>query len=199
MIGTIAALIDSHRTVLLEVARRTLEAVTLDSKTPLEEVLAAYVPYDPALAEPRAVFITLTTRQDDALRGCTGTLGARLPLIEEVAFSTRNTAFRDPRFTPVQGYEVPLLRIEISILTPPRPLEYGTPQELVESLTPGLDGVTLMYKDRRSTLLPQVWENIPAPADFLAALCKKMGLPGDFWQGGQMSAEIYGAIKLIED
>lgn len=199
MIGTIAALIDKHGTVLLEAARRTLEEVTLDSKIPLEAVLAPYIPYDPALAEPRAVFITLTTRQEDTLRGCTGTLGARLPLIEEVAYSTRNTAFRDPRFAPVQASEVPFLRIEVSILTPPRPLPYATPQELVESLTPGVDGVTLMYKERRATLLPQVWENIPDPANFLAALCKKMGLPEDLWQSGQMSAEIYGAIKLIED
>ena len=41
--------------------------------------------------------------------------------------------------------------------------------------------MTLEYRGRHATFLPQVWEQLPAPADFLAALKRKAGLPEDFW------------------
>ena len=46
---------------------------------------------------------------------------------------------------------------------------------------PGRDGLTLRWRGRSATFLPQVWEQLPAPRDFLAALKRKAGLPADFW------------------
>jgi AMMECR1 domain-containing protein len=48
-------------------------------------------------------------------------------------------------------------------------------------LRPGIDGVILVAGHRRSTFLPQVWEQLPAPRSFMAHLKQKAGLPADWW------------------
>jgi len=48
-------------------------------------------------------------------------------------------------------------------------------------LRPNVDGVVLEYGHYRSTFLPQVWEQLPDPAEFLAHLKRKAGLSMDFW------------------
>lgn len=150
----------------------------------------------PQLLEHRACFITLTI--EEHLRGCIGTVTARMPLYQEVIFSTFQSAVHDPRFLPVTPDEVPRIRIEISILTQPQPLEYTHHRELLRLLRPGVDGVILRYGNRTGTFLPQVWERIPKPEDFLSALCHKMGLPHHFWLKNQMGVEIYTALKYLE-
>ena len=45
----------------------------------------------------------------------------------------------------------------------------------------GSDGVVLEMGELRSTFLPQVWDSLPDPADFLRELKRKAGLPRDFW------------------
>lgn len=37
------------------------------------------------------------------------------------------------------------------------------------------------WAGHRATFLPQVWDQLPEPADFLAHLLRKAGLSGDFW------------------
>ena len=44
-----------------------------------------------------------------------------------------------------------------------------------------MDGVIIKHGYRRATFLPQVWEQLPDPAEFLAHLKRKAGLPMDFW------------------
>jgi AmmeMemoRadiSam system protein A len=193
---------------LLHIARRTLEVITdVDdegvgkSRTEATDVLMRELDFDalPAnLQARRACFITLETREDGQLRGCTGTLEARLPLAEEVIYSTHHTAFFDPRFPEVEADEVDHLRLEISVLTPSQPMPFRDPDELCRMLHPGVHGVTLKIKGHRGTFLPQVWDRFPDPQEFLGALCHKMGLPRKAWRGGDTEVEIYSAIKLIE-
>ncbi len=151
-----------------------------------------------ALTPLRAVFVTLSEGGSGVLRGCTGTLTARLPLWEEVLLSTVQTALGDPRFQPVRPPEVPGLRIELSILTPAQALDYDGPADLIARLRPGMDGVIAAFGPRRATFLPQVWERYPQPADFLSALCHKMGAPPDAWQHAPLSIETYQALKIVE-
>ena len=199
---------DYETRLLLHIARRTLEVITdLDDegmgKTRAEaaEVLTQELDFEalpPNLQAQRACFITLETRRDGQLRGCTGTLEARLPLAEEVIYSTHHTAFFDPRFPAVEADEVDDLRVEISVLTPSRHLPFRDPDELCRMLRPGVDGVTLKIKGHRGTFLPQVWDRFPDPREFLGALCHKMSLPRKAWRGSDVEVEIYSAIKLIE-
>ncbi len=150
----------------------------------------------PALLEHRACFITLMMREK--LRGCIGTVLARMPLYQEVIFSTYQTALSDPRFAPVAPKEVAQIEIELSILTPPQSLSYASASELPELLRPFTDGVILRAAGQVGTFLPQVWEKIPVVEDFLGALCRKMNLPENFWLAHPMEVQIYQALKYRE-
>ena len=180
--------------ILLDLARSTLERVTRGQSPPgfdLDEL-------PPALAENRACFVTLRRRVDGALRGCTGTLVARHPLAQEVVSMTIQTAFSDPRFRPVTESEVNGLHVEISVLTPPQPLEFDDSEDLVNKLRPGIDGVTLRLDNRRATFLPQVWESYPDPRIFLSLLSEKMGRAPDAWRDPHLEVETYQAVSIEE-
>jgi AmmeMemoRadiSam system protein A len=142
--------------------------------------------------------VTLRYRDDGALRGCTGTLVARHPLALEVVTITVQTAFHDPRFYPVTAAEVPDLHIEISVLTPPQPLSFSDPDDLLARLRPCVDGVTLKLEGRRATFLPQVWDSYPDPRIFLSLLCEKMGRAPDAWCDPRLEVETYQAIVIEE-
>lgn len=86
-------------------------------------------------------------------------------------------ALEDFRFPPVRPEELSEIRIEVSYLTPLEPVEFDSPEELLSRLRPGVDGVVLRQGWRRATFLPQVWEQIPDPQEFLDHLCLKMGRP----------------------
>ncbi len=182
----------SEQGQLLGIARRTLEAVASGRPRPALDIKNL----PPRLCEERACFVTFHIDRD--LRGCTGILAARRPLAEEVATTTVQTAFNDPRFPPVDAVEVPLIHIELSILTPSTPLKYDHPDDLLRLLRPNIDGVTLRFGIYRSTFLPQVWERVPNPAEFLTMLSRKMGLPGTTWRLPGMEVEIYQTINIVE-
>ena len=141
-----------------------------------------------------AVFVTLTTA-DGALRGCIGSLEAHRPLHQDVMENAVAAALRDPRFAPVRVDELNALRIEVSLLTQPVPMIFSSEAHLLAQLRPQQDGLIFAANGRRSTFLPQVWEQIPAPQEFLAQLKQKAGLARDFWSTG-VQAWRYGAIKF---
>jgi AmmeMemoRadiSam system protein A len=135
--------------------------------------------FSPPLREPGAVFVTL--KVSGRLRGCIGSLSARRALAEDVAHNARAAAFRDPRFSPLARSEVPSVDLHLSILTPLVPLEVESREELLDALRPGVDGLVLHDPPHRSTFLPQVWESLPDPNDFVSELFVKGGLPRDHW------------------
>jgi AmmeMemoRadiSam system protein B/AmmeMemoRadiSam system protein A len=132
-----------------------------------------------ALARPGATFVTL--QQGGELRGCVGSLEAVRSLGQDVRHNARAAAFHDPRFDPVAAHEVEGLRIEVSLVGAARPLDVRCEAEALRSLRPAVDGVILECRGRRATFLPQVWQQLERPADFLRALKHKAGLPRDFW------------------
>ncbi len=131
------------------------------------------------LREPGATFVTLT-RQGE-LRGCIGTLEAYRPLELDVRENAVTAAFRDPRFLPLSRAEFDDIRVEVSLLSPPQPIAVRDEAAALAALRPHVDGVVFEYGQARSTFLPQVWEQLPDPAEFLAHLKRKAGLPADFW------------------
>jgi AmmeMemoRadiSam system protein A len=181
-----------ERTALLRFARQALEeGVNENFLQPLDlSTLPA------ALQAVGASFVTLTQKGD--LRGCIGALEASQPLVEDVREHAVAAALQDYRFPPVTPDELSEIEIEISRLTPTRPLEYNTPQELLERLRPFIDGVVLKYGSQRSTFLPQVWEKIPDPAVFLGQLCQKMGAPADLWQRKKLEVFTYQVEEFSE-
>ena len=134
---------------------------------------------DEWLRRPGASFVTL--HLDGELRGCIGSIEAHRPLGEDVARNARAAAYRDPRFPPVATEEIPRLQVEVSVLSPREPLLAKSESDALAMIRPGIDGICLDYGDLRSTFLPQVWESLPEPGEFLGELKRKAGLPRTFW------------------
>lgn len=142
-----------------------------------------YHPGEPYLREPAAVFVTLRERPEgDApfgegeLRGCIGQIEANDPLFAAVQDAAIKAATVDPRFYPVTPEELPNLMIEISVLSPFRPVES------LEEIAIGQDGLLIIGERRRGLLLPEVplaygW----GVREFVWALCQKAGLPTNAW------------------
>lgn len=149
-----------------------------------------------ALQQPGATFITLELGGE--LRGCIGSTEAYRPLVLDVAQNAFAAAFRDPRFSAVRVYDLPHLRFSISMLSPATELRFASEQELLAQLRPGTDGLTIEDGTHRATFLPQVWESLPRPQDFLAHLKRKAGLPELHWSDG-FRAYRYTTEYVAED
>ena len=154
-------LTDQQKEILRQVALDSI-AMGLEEGHPLNPALEAY---PEAVREPGAVFVTL--KREGRLRGCIGSLTARRPLVEDVADNAYGAAFRDPRFPPLIPEEAVDLELHISLLTPPEPFPVRDREDLLERLRPGEDGLILEDPPRRSTFLPQVWDMLPQPQEFL--------------------------------
>jgi len=143
-----------------------------------------------------ASFVTLT--RQGRLRGCIGSLEARRSLATDVRENAINAAFSDPRFPPVSAEELDDLRIEVSVLSAPEPLAYDSPDDLVARLRPGVDGVVIERGWNRATFLPQVWEKLPDPHQFLQHLCLKARLPADAYHQPGLDVYTYQVEKFEE-
>jgi AmmeMemoRadiSam system protein A len=150
----------------------------------------------PVLLEDGASFVTLTYNGN--LRGCVGALEPYQSLAEDVCEHAIAAAFQDYRFPPVQEKEIDGIKIEISYLTRPQPLVYENPSELPQLLRPNIDGVVLRDGMRRATFLPQVWEKISDPIDFLEELCMKMGAQPDLWRRKKLDVFTYQVEEFHE-
>ncbi|WP_233578414.1 AmmeMemoRadiSam system protein A [Tautonia sociabilis] len=146
----------------------------------------------PELDRPRAAFVTLRRRDSGALRGCRGEAVARRPLVASVAAGAIGAATDDPRFRPVSTDELRLLRVEISVLTPPRPIS-------PDRIELGRHGLMIVRGRTRGLLLPQVpghhgFDRLA----FLEAICRKAGLPPGSWRNDPevmllaFEAEVWG-------
>ncbi len=133
----------------------------------------------PWLSESGATFVTLT--QGGRLRGCIGSLVARRALVIDVRANAVAAAFGDPRFAPLSVSEYDATAVAISLLSPTQPLGFDSEADALARLRPGVDGVVFQYASRRSTFLPQVWDQLTDPGVFMSHLKRKAGLPADFW------------------
>ena len=186
------ALSPKEKETLLKIARQSLEANLRGEMQPPLNVSQA----TPLLQAEGATFVTLT--KNGRLRGCIGTLEAYRPLIEDVREHALAAALKDTRFPPVQADELEQIKIEISRLTAPTPLDYDNANDLLIKLRSNVDGVVLMDGRRRATFLPQVWEQLPVADEFLNHLCQKMGLSEDAWRRKKLDVLIYQVEEFEE-
>ncbi|MCX8107915.1 MAG: AmmeMemoRadiSam system protein A, partial [Verrucomicrobiae bacterium] len=172
----LASYTKEERKALLELARRSLVEVVTNGRLPTVD--PANLP--PRCAEEKGCFVTLTKK--GALRGCIGNILPSGPLWKAVMENARNAAVRDYRFPPVQKEELRDIEIEISVLTVPQTLKFDSPEDLIRKLRPHKDGVVLELGLRSATYLPQVWEQLPDPVQFLSNLSMKAGAGPDDWR-----------------
>ena len=181
---TIQTLSDDDRNCLLKVARSAITAELVGGA----EVIRPAKP-STALQEKCGCFVTL--HKNKALRGCIGTIEAAHSLLAGVEDNARNSAFRDPRFSPLEADELPAVDIEISVLSVPIALKYDDADDLLKKLQPGIHGVIISKAWHTATFLPQVWKQLPDTISFLEHLCLKAGLEKNSWKTGDLTVKVY--------
>jgi AmmeMemoRadiSam system protein A len=139
--------------------------------------------YAPELRETGASFVTL--HAGDTLRGCIGSARAWRAIVTDVAGNGFAAAFEDPRFDEVTPEGLAELDIELSLLGAPVPIAASSEAELIAALSPGRDGVILSEGAQRGLFLPQVWDTVPDPTEFVRHLKDKAG-----WDKGHWSPRI---------
>ena len=142
------------------------------------------------------LFVTL--HKNGTLRGCIGIIEPDGPLKTRVPEIARLAAFKDSRFAPLARDEFDQVDLEISLLSPPEKLEYGTAKELLQRLVPFKDGVIIKKASRRAIFLPQVWDQLPDVKSFLSQLCLKAGLDADEWEDGSLTVHTYRVHSFSE-
>jgi hypothetical protein len=185
-------LTDDEKNFLLKLARESI--VNYINKKSLPKIDMNGL--SQTLCENGASFVTLTYK--GYLRGCVGALEAYQSLVEDVREHAIAAAFEDYRFPPLRASEVDETQIEISYLTKPEMLNYDDPCDLVNLLRPNIDGVVIRDGSRRATFLPQVWEKIPDPEEFLDQLCIKMGSPANSWRRKKLEVLTYQVEEFHE-
>ena len=175
--------------VLVKLARHTLSE-HFSKQIPQEEIDSLNAALtDPCFTSACGTFVTLTI--DGKLRGCIGNLTSDESLVSGVRRNAINAALHDPRFSSLSLSELDLVSIEVSILSEPQPLHYRNAADLLKKIRPNIDGVIIRKGIASATFLPQVWEQLPKPQDFLAQLCLKAGLAADAWQQSKIEVSTY--------
>jgi AmmeMemoRadiSam system protein B/AmmeMemoRadiSam system protein A len=149
----------------------------------------------PTLSAWRATFVTLT--ENARLRGCIGSLEPHRSLIDDALANTGQAGLADPRFPPLKESELTGLRLDVSILSYPRPILVGSESELAGALEPDRDGLILSAGRRRALFLPSVWRHLPDARAFVRHLVAKAGFEPNRWperlQARRFRVESFGA------
>ena len=189
----ISDLTDEHGSFLVKLARAAVE-----TKVVKGEKIRPPAETPKVLWEKAGVFVTLTKLKGDEeeLRGCIGYIVPIKPLVEAAIDVAISAATEDPRFPPVEPRELDDILVEVTVLTPPEKLEVKEPEEYLDKIKIGRDGLIIKYGPFSGTLLPQVpieygWD----VETFLDNLCWKAGLPSECWK--DKKAEIYAYQGVI--
>lgn len=182
---------EREKTALLHIARKTIsEGCTQD--LPPEPDLQGQ---PERFRQPAACFVTL--QKHGALRGCIGSTEAHRSLFEDVIHNAFASAFHDSRFPPVTESELSEIRIEISLLTPQQRLAVTSEDDLLQTIRPGIDGLLIRNARHSATFLPQVWQQLPNPGQFLQQLKIKAGMAPGEWPE-DMECFRYQCVKFAE-
>ncbi len=181
---------DDEKRYLLNLARRSIEYRLKGKEIPDER------PPTPQLLEKRGVFVTLT--KNGSLRGCIGTLEPISSIASAVRDNAIAAAFNDPRFNPITRDELNDIKIEVSVLSPLKRISPSSPEQLLSMVKVGEYGLYIRKGPASATFLPQVWEDLPNPSDFISHLCIKAGLSANEWKMPGIEFYIYTVEKFSE-
>jgi len=167
---------------LVKLARKAVEQYLTTGK-----ILTIPKNVPPKLKEQCGVFVTINSvkhggKGSHELRGCIGLPYPTTMLVQAVIEAAISSATQDPRFQPMKAEELDHIVFEVSVLTPPQPVEVKNPQEYCSKIKVGKDGLIVERSYCKGLLLPQVpvewnWDE----EAFLCQCCIKAGLPPDSW------------------
>ena len=186
---------DEDGIFLVKLARKTVDSIV---KTNQKSTVPEDTPDN--LHAKSGVFVTLNSIRGGQvnLRGCIGRPYPSFPLVQATIDSAVDSAINDTRFPAVTPKELDSIIVDLSVLTPPKKIEYSKPEELLDLVKVGRDGLIAVRGMFRGLLLPQVavdwkWNT----QEFLEHTCNKAGLPADMWKDHEtefmsFQAEIFG-------
>ena len=178
--------------IFIELAKASIMlALGMDSSFDLAKARESY----PVLNQNGAVFITIN--KDNKLRGCIGSLEAYRPLYKDIIANAKSSAFSDPRFSKLTLDEFKDIKIEVSLLSTPKVVEYKDILDLKSKITPKKDGVVLTFGKHRATYLPSVWDSFNSFDDFFGSLCQKASLKSNCLNQ-HPTIKLYQATKYEE-
>ncbi len=151
--------------------------------------------FDDELTQAGACFVTLEVNHQ--LQGCLGSIVPHMPLIEDVYSKARSAAYQDHRFSPLQESQTKQLTLEVSVLSPLQRVEFKYEEELQDYLDDNRVGVILSDSGHRAVFLPQVWEQLPHPKQFLRHLKIKGGWPETYWSAS-MKVDLFSVTCAKE-
>jgi AmmeMemoRadiSam system protein B/AmmeMemoRadiSam system protein A len=178
---------------LVRLARAAL-STHFAERDDLGRELAAW-PSGPARERRQGVFVTLNRtdpqeiRTRGRLRGCIGQPEPTYPLYYGTVQAALDAALRDPRFEPVEAAELSRLEVEVTVLSPRKPVASWHDIRL------GTHGIVLRKGDKVALFLPQVApEQGWTLEQTLTALSEKAGLPPDGWKDGASLSVFTGQV-----
>ena len=180
-----------NRLLLLNLARDVLENKLVSKEHDFRKYKI------PEFEENRGLFVTLMKKEN--LRGCIGRIEPANTIYKHVIQLAKSAAFEDHRFQPVQAKELSRIIIEISLLSVPQIIEGKDNNEKISKIRPFVDGVILKSGPHRSTFLPQVWDSLTDRDKFIGELCRKAGLPYDYWQQEPIEFSCYQVEHFQEE
>ncbi|HHW57231.1 MAG TPA: AmmeMemoRadiSam system protein A [Clostridia bacterium] len=117
------------------------------------------------------VFVSL--HKDGELRGCIGTVvPQRKNIAEEIIKNAISAGFEDPRFEPVEEYELKDIEYSVDVLTPPQPVKSK------QELNPKKYGVIVRKGYRSGLLLPDL-EGVDTVEEQISIALRKAGISPD--------------------
>lgn len=133
------------------------------------------------------------------LRGCIGYVQPIESLVNNVINSAIAAATQDPRFSPVEFWELESIVIEVSILSLPKVLEVSRRDDMVNEVVVGRDGLIVEYGIYKGLLLPEVpveycWDT----ETFLSETCIKAGMSADCWLSSKVKVMRFTARTFRE-
>lgn len=168
-VGVDLGFTEDEKKLLKDIAKKTIDAVVSGKKPPEFKDLPEI------LKQPYGIFVTITKHGN--LRGCIGHIIADQPLYKSCQEMAKAAALQDPRFNPVSEKELPELKIEISVLTPPERVTD------LKDIVIGRDGLIIRRGYQSGLLLPQVATDYGWNVEeFLEQTCIKAGLPEDAYK-----------------
>lgn len=165
------AMLDSQGQILVRIARESVDEALGGPRV--------FIPGEAWLKEAAATFVTIA--RSGTLHGCIGSLEPHRPLWKDVQKNALAAAFEDPRAGSLVHADMGELLFEVSLLSPRSPIHFSGEEDAIQKLRPNIDGVLLTWTHYRGVFLPQVWERIEGPREFLQHLKIKAGLPTHFW------------------
>lgn len=161
---------------LIKLARRSIESVFENKEIKIDESQLSK-----NLLEKRGVFVTLyKINEKKELRGCIGYPYPILPLYKATINAAIQSAFNDPRFSPLTKNELEKIVIEISVLTKPKLVKAKSLEELLEKMELGKHGIIVERGPYSGLLLPQVpIEYGLSKKEFFYEACLKAGFVYD--------------------